>query len=412
MSDLALRTRGLGKSYQLAHRTAYRTLQEELVGLPRRLFQAALRRRPPELFWALQDATVDVHAGEVLGIIGRNGAGKSTLLKILARITRPTTGEAELRGRIGSLLEVGTGFHPELTGRENVFLSGALLGMRRSEIRRRFDAIVAFADVERFLDTPAKHYSSGMYMRLAFAVAAQLDTDILLLDEVLAVGDAEFQKKCLGVVDGIAGSGRTVLFVSHNLGAVESLCSRTIRLDHGRIVDDGPSREVVARYLASAASGDTALAQRTDRRGDGRLRFRDVEILAADGPRTGEELRLRLHFSVQREAAPLRNVSFAVSVNEASGGYLLLFSTAETHADVPAVEEDGWVEVAVPSLPLAGGSYGINVFAAVNGIVADNVASAATLLVNDSGFYRAGARQPGHPSYVTAHRWTASHARG
>jgi lipopolysaccharide transport system ATP-binding protein len=406
MSDVVLRAEGLGKSYRLTHQPAsYRTLQEDLLGLPRRLW-AALRPAPRETFWALRDASLEVRAGEVLGIIGRNGSGKSTLLKILSRITEPTTGYVEVSGRVGSLLEVGTGFHPELTGRENIFLSGAVLGMKRVEIQRRFDEIVAFADVEKFLDTPAKHFSSGMYMRLAFSVAAHLEPDILLLDEVLAVGDAEFQKKCLGVMEGIVGSGRTVLFVSHNLGVVESLCTRTILLEKGRITSEGVSRQVVARYLSSVSSDPMPLSQRRDRRGDGRLRFGNLEVLAQGGPHSGKELRLRMHYGVCSDAGPLRNVSFAISINNLGGGYLLLFSTEGTQHNVERIEGDGWIECAIPFLPLAAGSYGLNVFAAVNGIVADNVVNAVTLSVNDSEFCGAGSRNPEHPPFIAAHCWS------
>jgi homopolymeric O-antigen transport system ATP-binding protein len=220
---------------------------------------ARLRRTAPptgsvaaDVMWALRDVSVEVSFGEVLGVIGRNGAGKSTLLKVLSRITEPTTGYAEIRGRVGSLLEVGTGFHPELTGRDNVYLNGSILGMDRATIRRRFDEIVAFAEVERFIDTPIKHYSTGMHLRLAFAVAAHLEPEILLVDEVLAVGDAAFQRKCLRRMGDVAEEGRTVLFVSHNLTAVQGLCARAIRLHDGRLVDEGAPASVVARYLQEA----------------------------------------------------------------------------------------------------------------------------------------------------------------
>ena len=218
-------------------------------------YLASTLRKPyeDETLWALRDVSFSVRIGEVLGIVGRNGAGKSTLLKILARITEPTSGRAILDGRVGSLLEVGTGFHPELTGRENIYLSGAILGMKRTEINRKFDEIVAFAETERFLNTPVKRYSSGMYVRLAFAVAAHLEPDVLLVDEVLAVGDAAFQRKCLGKMGDVATQGRTVLFVSHNMVAVQSLCGRAIWLEKGMIVHEGLASEVVTRYLASGS---------------------------------------------------------------------------------------------------------------------------------------------------------------
>ncbi|RMG47006.1 MAG: ATP-binding cassette domain-containing protein [Acidobacteria bacterium] len=243
----AIRVRGLGKRYRIGA-APHRTLREALSAAA----GSILRRRPRSeapWIWALRDVSFDVREGEVVGIIGRNGAGKSTLLKILSRITEPTEGRAEIRGRVGSLLEVGTGFHPELTGRENIYLNGAILGMSRRELERKFDEIVSFAEIGPFLDTPVKRYSSGMYVRLAFAVAAHLEPEILLVDEVLAVGDAAFQRRCLGKMGDVARSGRTVLFVSHNMGAVRRLCSRVIQLESGRVVRDGPAAEVVRSYL-------------------------------------------------------------------------------------------------------------------------------------------------------------------
>jgi len=254
---LAVRVEGLGKEYRLgAQRERYSTLRDRVNKLASAPFRALRGRgerseqNPP--FWALKDVSFEVRPGEVVGIIGRNGAGKSTLLKILSRITEPTEGEVDINGRVGSLLEVGTGFHPELTGRENVYLNGAILGMRRAEIARKFDEIVAFAEVEKFIDTPVKHYSSGMYMRLAFAVAAHLEPEILIIDEVLAVGDAEFQEKCLGKMGDAARDGRTVLFVSHSMGAVRSLCTRGVLLDAGWVQQVGPVENVVADYLGLA----------------------------------------------------------------------------------------------------------------------------------------------------------------
>jgi lipopolysaccharide transport system ATP-binding protein len=247
----AVRARGLGKEYTIRHQPAYGSLRDSLMSALRRPFGRRAAGEQSESLWALDDVSFEVGHGEVVGIIGRNGAGKSTLLKVLSRITTPTRGEAELRGRVGALLEVGTGFHPELTGRENVFLSGAILGMKRAEILRKFDAIVAFAGVERFLDTQVKHYSSGMFTRLAFSVAAHLEPEILIVDEVLAVGDASFQRKCLGKMSDIGREGRTVLFVSHNMPAITRLCPRTILLERGRILKDGPSHEVVSAYLRS-----------------------------------------------------------------------------------------------------------------------------------------------------------------
>lgn len=253
MSAIAIRTEGLRKQYEIGAAKGafkYRTLRDTIADAIASPFRRGAAPRTSRI-WALDGVDVEVHAGEVLGLIGRNGAGKSTLLKVLSRITRPTEGAADLFGRVGSLLEVGTGFHPELTGRENIYLNGAILGMRRAEIRGKFDDIVDFSGVSQFIDTPVRHYSSGMYVRLAFAVAAHLEPEILLVDEVLAVGDAAFQRQCLGKMQDVSRSGRTVIFVSHNMPAITRLCSRAVLLSAGRIVDDGPADIVVARYLSS-----------------------------------------------------------------------------------------------------------------------------------------------------------------
>jgi len=267
MTALAIRVENLGKEFRIGSRKGpYKTLRESLVQaakVPFRLvrgFGNESAERKAQLIWALKDVSFGVQRGEVVGIIGRNGAGKSTLLKILSRITEPTEGYGEIHGRVGSLLEVGTGFHPELTGRENIYLNGAILGMKRVEITRKFDEIVAFSEVEKFVDTPVKHYSSGMYLRLAFAVAAHLEPEILIVDEVLAVGDSAFQKKCLNKMQDVGREGRTVLFVSHSMPAITRLCERAILLDGGRVLRDGPSPEVVAAYL-KAGFGTTAVRE-------------------------------------------------------------------------------------------------------------------------------------------------------
>jgi lipopolysaccharide transport system ATP-binding protein len=256
----ALAVEGLSKRYRIGEfQASYGTLRESLARRARRVVSEDHRRRNEEI-WAVRDVSFEVPEGQILGVIGRNGAGKSTLLKLLTRITTPTEGRAEIRGRVGSLLEVGTGFHPELTGRENVFLNGSVLGMKRREIVRKFPEIVEFSGVERFIDTPVKRYSSGMYVRLAFAVAAHLEPEILLVDEVLAVGDAEFQRRCLGRMQDFGASGRTVMFVSHNMQAVARLCDRTILLDEGRVTKDGTSPEVVATYLQSGHGSGSSVA--------------------------------------------------------------------------------------------------------------------------------------------------------
>jgi lipopolysaccharide transport system ATP-binding protein len=255
MSSLAIRARGVGKRYRIGVRQRYRSLRETMTNALTRPFRPRAKDEAGT-FWALRDVSFEVQRGDAIGLIGRNGAGKSTLLKILSRITEPTTGQIDLVGRVGSLLEVGTGFHPELTGRENIFLNGAILGMKRDDIERKFDQIVAFSEIEKFLDTPVRHYSSGMYTRLAFAVAAHLEPEILVVDEVLAVGDAAFQRKCLGKMSDVATEGRTVIFVSHNMAAITRLCQSVVWLDQGRIVDAGATAEIVAKYLSSNSSED------------------------------------------------------------------------------------------------------------------------------------------------------------
>ncbi len=257
MSDIAIRVENLGKRYRIgAYQDKYRTLRDSLVEAVTWPVRRLRGQLPPStnIIWALREITFEVPRGQVLGVIGRNGAGKSTLLKVLSRVTEPTEGYAEIYGRVGSLLEVGTGFHPELTGRENIYLNGAILGMRRAEINRKFDEIVDFSGIEKFIDTPVKRYSSGMYLRLAFSVAAHLEPEILVVDEVLAVGDAEFQRKCLGKMSDVAQAGRTVLFVSHNMSAVLRLTERAIVLDKGRLIYDAPSGEAVDHYLSSGFS--------------------------------------------------------------------------------------------------------------------------------------------------------------
>jgi lipopolysaccharide transport system ATP-binding protein len=257
MNETVIHVEGLGKRYRVGERERYYALRDVLT----RAFLAPFRRkrrRPQDHLWALRDVTFDIRQGEVVGLIGRNGAGKTTLLKLLSRITRPTVGFAEIRGRVGSLIEVGTGFHPELTGRENVYLSGAILGMKKNDIERRFDEIVAFAQVERFIDTPLKHFSTGMQMRLAFAVAAHLEPEILLVDEVLAVGDLQFQRKCLGKMEDVSHSGRTIVFVSHQMNQIRRLCERAIWVDGGRLRLDGPAKQVVNDYEAAALRMETS----------------------------------------------------------------------------------------------------------------------------------------------------------
>jgi lipopolysaccharide transport system ATP-binding protein len=280
MGNIAIRVEGVSKKYRLGvfqHDTLRDRIAHGVASLLSKSGDSNLKDE--RVLWALREVSFEVNHGEIVGLIGRNGAGKSTLLKILSRITEPTTGRIELSGRVGSLLEVGTGFHPELSGRENIFLNGSILGMRREEIKRKFDEIVAFAEIERFLDTPVKRYSSGMYVRLAFSVAAHLEPEILLVDEVLAVGDVAFQRKSLGKMGEVAGQGRTVIFVSHNMGTIQTLCDRGIFLRHGHVHIDATIQETVAEYLRTLEdSSQLGLSERTERRGKGQIRLTNISV--------------------------------------------------------------------------------------------------------------------------------------
>ncbi|MBN8639993.1 MAG: ABC transporter ATP-binding protein, partial [Anaerolineae bacterium] len=304
MADVVIRVDGVGKRYRIGGQQGpYKTFREALIQAVRAPLQHLTQRSSADnTFWALKDVSFEVKRGEVLGVIGRNGAGKSTLLKLLSRITEPTTGAVYMRGRVGALLEVGTGFHHELTGRENVYLSGAILGMTRAEISRKFDEIVAFSGVEQFIDTPVKRYSSGMGLRLGFAVAAHLEPEILVVDEVLAVGDAEFQKKCLGKMSQVAGEGRTVLFVSHNMEAIRNICRRGIMLDKGLLVLDASAPTTIARYLQqNSVSGLHATLETANRTGSQIATFDQVSISRsgdADAfPHTGDDITVKTRLS-------------------------------------------------------------------------------------------------------------------
>jgi len=367
MSDIALSVENLSKSFRIVHerdgRSNYRTLHDDLISLPRRLLTRWGRNghSTSEIFWALKGVSFDVQKGEVVGIIGRNGAGKSTLLKILNRITEPSAGGADIYGRVGALLEVGTGFHPELTGRENIFLNGAILGMSRAEIRRKFDEIIAFAEIEKFLDTPVKRYSSGMYVRLAFAVAAHLDPEILLVDEVLAVGDIEFQKKCLGKMEDVAAKeGRTVIFVSHNIDAICHLCSRCILLREGEIEKSGNTAEVVAVYLGAGQQQAPVINFKP---GGSEASFQVAGLYGPENrPMTSfnanTPVLMKCSFLVRR-AVPGLQVSFSVFNFK---GEQIFYSTNSMANPAVSVESAGTHHIAalIPSRLLLPGRYFIN----------------------------------------------------
>ncbi len=339
MNDVAIHIEGVSKLYHLGtKRKIYSTLSGAFSDSKNKvagLFKKSKRpvRRSTNELWALKDVTLTVRQGEVVGLVGRNGAGKSTLLKILSRITEPTSGYAELHGRIGSLLEVGTGFHPELTGRDNIFMNGAILGMRRFEIESKFDRIVAFAEVEKFIDTPVKHYSSGMYLRLAFAVAAHLEPEILLVDEVLAVGDATFQKKCLGKMDEVSKQGRTVLFVSHNMAAVTAHCQRVVWLRDGTVAEDGEASEIVSKYLKSAASAETSRVWESvaTAPGNDQVRLRSAAVRPTVGS-PSDPITVRTPFEIEFEYWNLKqDTRLNLSVHVLNEQGITVFNTASIH---------------------------------------------------------------------------------
>jgi len=388
---IAIRTQGLGKQYRL--------------GLSRGLGRSS----PREDFWALRDVSFEIEQGQVVGVIGRNGAGKSTLLKILTRITFPTEGAAELHGRVGSLLEVGTGFHPELTGRENVFLNGSILGMRNAEIRRKFDEIVAFAEVEKFIDTPVKHYSSGMGVRLAFAVAAYLESEILLVDEVLAVGDVAFQQKCLGKMSDVTKSGRTVLFVSHQLASVAQLCSKVILFEKGQLAYFGPSEEGIVRYLSTGSR--SADLSDTERSGTNPGLIRGIRLFGMDGrPREtiGSNEPFRIVIDIDRDDRKKRLVA-GIDLRTQQGLSLASFRSDAMGISFGPYDNAGMMrlEVVVPGLPLYPGSYVLEPWVAEYwGQRLDQVHDACQLNIEAMGRNKSESLlQPGRAILVVDSEW-------
>jgi lipopolysaccharide transport system ATP-binding protein len=391
MSKSALVVENLSKKYLVGHKRGHpkqrdTTLREVIAREARSFARNAsdvLRGRPRiksdrfEEFWALKNINFEIRQGEVVGIIGRNGAGKSTLLKILSRITESTEGRVKLRGRVASLLEVGTGFHQELTGRENIFLNGAILGMTQREIKRKFDEIVAFAEVERFLDTPVKRYSSGMYVRLAFAVAAHLEPEILIVDEVLAVGDAAFQKKCLGKMEGVATEGRTVLFVSHNMAALQNLCPRAIVLDQGCIVQDGTATDGVTFYLQQLHDTvqDKTLAERKDRKGNGAIRLTSFHIEdhlknIISATQSGADVVFVLGYCGAQKHK-LNKVDVGISLHTEIGQTLSVMYSSYVNQIFDAVPSSGTFRLLIKKLPLAAGRYRVGARVLVGGDEAD-----------------------------------------
>ena len=397
MTDIAIKAEGVAKHYRLeAEKIRHNTLRDHMMHSLKALTRrGAGTTGSDRTFWALKDISFEVKAGEVLGLVGHNGAGKSTLLKILSRITQPTSGTVDIYGRVSSLLEVGTGFHSELSGRENIFLNAAILGMRRQEVQRKFDQIIEFSGVEQFIDTPVKRYSSGMYVRLAFAVAAHLEPDILIVDEVLAVGDASFQQKCLGKMEQVSRSGRTVLIVSHNMPMIEKLCERVLLLQQGRIVKQGDARSVIKHYASSCSErASVSLAQRRDRKGIGELVASAIETLdehnnVVPNVVSGQCTVIRLHYKGLVDKV-FKGCMVSVSVHAADGRPYFLMSNELADAASLDLSGSGYMDFIIPDLPLAGGIYRLDTWIEGNRELQDWVETAAELTVIDGDFYGTG----------------------
>ncbi len=419
----AITVENLGKKYLLRHQSdqqPYVALRDVLSDGVRSLGRRLLGRgstvsRSPgqEEFWALKDVSFEVKQGDRIGIIGRNGAGKSTLLKILSRITEPTTGSVRIRGRVASLLEVGTGFHPELTGRENIYLNGAILGMGRAEIRKKFDEIVDFAEIEKFLDTPVKRYSSGMYVRLAFAVAAHLEPEILIVDEVLAVGDAQFQKKCLGKMEDVtAKEGRTVLFVSHNMAAIESLCSQALLIAAGKVAYVGSPLDTISRYVHCMKSSDEIdLERRPDRTGAGMIKLSEFKIYDVSGRETsallsGHDYTFRLGYRKGADEV-FDDVVVSIDIFDEKMARIMMFRTNFTNNNLRLADGRGFMYCGIDNLPLAKGMYHINVFISHKDVlVLDYIENVVSVPVIGGDFFGTGSEgMPSHCKTLHRSRW-------
>lgn len=395
----------LYKQYQLGV-SGNTTLRESLASLA--TFALFRKKVPPQTIWALQDVSFAIGKGETVGIIGRNGAGKSTLLKILSKITYPTKGSVDVKGRVAAMLEVGTGFHQELTGRENIYMNGSILGMSRKEVTRKLDAIIEFSGVEKFIDTPIKRYSSGMRLRLGFAVAAHLDADVLIVDEVLAVGDAAFQRKCLNVMGDLRDRARTVIFVSHNLAAVENLCKRCIWIDGGRVRGDGNATDIIKEYMNSTVSPENsafALSNLDGRRGSGKIRFEKVEFLSPDSftqqvIRSGDPLTIRLHY-LASETVPHPSLGFRIYTD--MGTLVTETSTWHHGISIPELRDGkGYLDLEIESLNLLPGKYSLSLWATddAGAFVYDNVENAVTLEVELANIYGSGRNIDGRSGIV------------
>ncbi|WP_116106029.1 ABC transporter ATP-binding protein [Lewinella sp. IMCC34191] len=399
MNENVIEVTDLGKRYRLGGRDHAETLLEhvgQIATYPIRNFRNLVQRKnftegeeDDSILWALRDVNFTVKQGDVLGIVGHNGAGKSTLLKILSRITPPTTGEIRIQGRVSSLLEVGTGFHQDLTGRDNVFMNGAVLGLTRREIRDRFDEIVEFSGIRKHIDTPVKFYSSGMKVRLAFSVAAHLDPEILIIDEVLAVGDLAFQQKCLGKMDSVREQGRTILFVSHNMSAVEGLCGRCILMDGGRMAYDGTVSEAIGRYREGSLNMAEAsgLAERTDRDGGGRIRFTDVRLNQNGGVYTGESVRLELDYEA---TVDIPSLQVAIKFSRSYREVVMTLDNRIQGKPLSARAGNNTLVVELPALDLIPDRYLIDLWAGAGSVAEDRIFNATSVVVLEKDIYGSG----------------------
>lgn len=406
MSDTVIVVENLGKCYRIGQLEPYKTLRDTLVNAvsaPARAAVSVLKRRQNSIsdsasnshIWALRNVSFKIQQGEVVGVIGRNGAGKTTLLKILTRVTNPTEGYAEIRGRVGSLLEVNTGLgHHELTGRENIYLMGATLGMRKAEINRKFTEIVEFSGVEKFLDTPIKRYSAGMRMRLVFSVAAHLEPEILLVDEVLAVGDVAFQKKCLGKMEDVARGGRTVLFVSHDMGAIQNLCTRCILIENGRIKNTGKTSDIINEYLStSLAISNTPLIERiNEQKKDAELIYTGIEFQNSKGERlnhlsAGEDTSIILNYRCKNKQK-LKDIKFIYMIKK-MGEPLIILST-EFFKNFEVIATEGRVICNIPKLPLMPGYYSLYIRSYSNNVIVNELEDAVTFYVKEGSFFDNG----------------------
>lgn len=410
--SVAIKVENISKKYIIKHKeSTHDTLREKIPAAFKKVISGDFKRPSKEEFWALQNINFEINKGDRIGIIGRNGAGKSTLLKVLSRIVSPTKGRVEIDGRVASLLEVGTGFHGDLSGRENIFLNGAILGMTKKEITSKFDEIVAFSEVEQFLDTPVKRYSSGMYVRLAFAVAAHLDPEILIMDEVLAVGDSAFQKKCLGKMKDVASTGRTILFVSHNMASIQNLCDKCLYLKNGEMVTYGKTEDVIPVYLrASQEVQLLKLSDRTDRSGNGKLKFTSFNLKNKQGENVvAAHCGDYLNFEIEIDAvSDLSNVIFSLGIDDNMGQRVAHYNNELTNQVFEKITKGKHnIDIATPKLPLKSGEYTFTLYSTVNGDIADWIQDAGSFTVESGDFYKSGKLPPeGQASIFIEHSFT------